>query len=101
MVVDKTEGMTSSSSSSSAENTVVEYQPYEKTQDCMILAQQNAGNISVLKSRLDDSESKISKCEQLKNNVDLMQAQIDALLEQQTQFAQSIAGTEAPDITGL
>lgn len=83
-----------------------DYQPYNTNDpnNSLILPQQNAGNIEVLKGRVDnyytlqdDVKKDISN---IKINVDTMQTQIDSLVQQQADYAQEMAGSTPPDVTG-
>lgn len=56
----------------------------------MILAQQNAGNISVLRSQLGDANKLKSIIEDISGNVSSLQTQVDGLV-----LAQQQAGTDA------
>ena len=72
-----------------------EYQPYNVSDpnNSLILAQQNAGNIEVLKGRID-------KFDGVKEEIDSMQTQIDGLVQQQADFAQDLVGDTPPTVTG-
>lgn len=81
-------------------NSIVEgntsYQPYDTTDpnNAMILAQQNAGNISALKTQLDSAVQDIS------GNVANLQSQINDLVDAQKQSGEQLVGTTTPDISG-
>jgi hypothetical protein len=77
-----------------------EYKPYSGT-DPMILGQQNAGNIAFLKQRVDELQGISSKVDKLQSQIDLIQTQMGDLVQQQADFATSIAGNTPPDISGL
>lgn len=68
--------------------------------NAMILAQQNAGNISFLKTRVDDLAGIDDKVTSLQSQVDQMSSQIDDLVQQQADYAQDLAGDTPPDVTG-
>ncbi len=68
--------------------------------DALILSKKNAGNIEYLKERVSDTSKYGTSIDELQKNVKLMQAQIDALVQQQTDFANDIAGSEPVDISG-
>lgn len=68
--------------------------------DTLILSKKNAGNIEYLKERVSDTNKYGSSIDELQNNVKLMQEQIDALVQQQTDFAKDIAGSEPIDVSG-
>ena len=86
------------------ESNDTEYQPYNvnNPNNSLILAQQNAGNIAYLKERIQsiDNSDINSEITDLKQNVKSMQAQINSLVNQQSSFAQEIAGSSPPDVTG-
>ena len=79
-----------------------EYKPYNVSEpnNSLILAQQNAGNIEVLKGRVDKLDGLNDKVVTMQQSIDLMQTQIDGLVQQQSDYAQEIAGSTPPDITG-
>lgn len=97
----------------SASNTIIEgldnpdsseqeYKPYNLNDpnNALILAQQNAGNIEVLKGRIDKQDDVKDKVDTIQQNINSMQTQIDGLVQQQSDFAQQIAGSTPPTITG-
>jgi hypothetical protein len=79
-----------------------EYKPYNISDpnNSLILPQQNAGNIEVLKGRVDKLDGLNDKVVTMQQSIDLMQTQIDGLVQQQADYAQEIAGSTPPDITG-
>lgn len=78
------------------------YQPYNMNDpnNALILSQQNAGNIEVLKGRVDALDGVKESVNDMQQNINSMQTQIDGLVQQQVQYAQDIAGTEPPVVTG-
>ena len=66
----------------------------------MILAQQNAGNIEVLKGRIDGFDGVKEKVDTMQQSIDSMQVQMDGLVQQQVDYAQELAGPTPPDVTG-
>lgn len=90
------EGLENSSSSA------ISYQPYNfnDPNNALILAQQNAGNIDYLKQRIDELEGITDQVDTLQQNMDSMQVQIDGLVQQQADYAQQIAGSEPPEVSG-
>ena len=66
----------------------------------LILAQQNAGNIEVLKGRIDGLDGVKKRVDELQQNVDMMQTQIDGLVQQQADYAQELAGNQPIEVTG-
>lgn len=79
-----------------------EYKDYDTNNpnNALILAQQNAGNISVLKTRVDALDGINDKVTNLQSQIDEMSAQIDDLVQQQADFGQDLAGDTPADITG-
>ncbi len=79
-----------------------EYKPYNLNDpnNSLILAQQNAGNIEVLKGRIDGLDGVKKRVDDMQQSIDLMQTQIDGLVQQQADYAQEIAGSTPPDVTG-
>jgi len=84
------------------ENTTPEYQPYniDNPNNALILPQQNAGNIEVLKGRINDLDGVKKKVDSIQESVDSMQVQINQLVQQQADYAQELAGSTPPTITG-
>lgn len=82
--------------------TQAEYVPYDlKGSDrALMLAQQNAGNINYLKQRVEETSTLRERVDEMKSSMDAMQAQIDGLVQQQAEYAQEIAGSTPPTITG-
>jgi hypothetical protein len=79
-----------------------EYKPYNLNDpnNSLILAQQNAGNIEVLKGRIDNLDGVKKKVDDMQQSIMSMQTQIDGLVQQQADYAQQMAGSTPPDITG-
>ena len=79
-----------------------QYQPYDTNNpsNALILAQQNAGNIEVLKGRIDGFDGVKEKVDTMQQSIDSMQVQIDGLVQQQADYAQELAGPTPPDVTG-
>ena len=79
-----------------------EYMPYNLNDpnNSLILAQQNAGNIEVLKGRIDNLEGVKKRVDDIKQSIDQMQIQMDGLVQQQAEYAQEIAGSTPPEVTG-
>jgi hypothetical protein len=77
-----------------------EYQKYGD--DPMILAQQNAGNIEFLKSRVDDISNVKGDVETIKQDLRTMQIQVDGLVQQQADMANELSGGGEPlSVDGL
>jgi hypothetical protein len=92
------EGTSSTSTSTSTQ----EYKPYNLNDpnNSLILSQQNAGNIEVLRGRIDKFDGVKEQLDTIQQEVDSMQVQIDGLVQQQADYAQELAGSTPPDITG-
>lgn len=86
------EGLTNNTSNNS-------YKPYNSN-DPMILAQQNAGNIAFLKDRMDSLENINQMVQDLSGNVQALQQQVNGLVTTQQQYATQLTGGTAPTITG-
>lgn len=85
---------------------VQDYKPYNLSEpnNSLILAQQNAGNIEVLKGRIDSyndvQNGMKKKVDDMQQSIESMQTQIDGLVQQQADYAQELAGSTPPTITG-
>ena len=79
-----------------------QYQPYDTNNpnNAIILAQQNAGNISVLKQRLDDMQGITQEVQDISGNVANLQKQVNELVQAQQQYINQINGGNAPEISG-
>ena len=85
--------------------TTTEYKPYNTNDpndpnSALILAQQNAGNIEVIKGRIDGLDGVKNRVDTMQQNINSMQTQIDALVQQQADYANDLAGSEPLTITG-
>ncbi len=81
-----------------------EYKPYDKNDpnNTLILAQQNAGNIEVLNGRITKLDGLNDKVNTLQQVIDGIQPQIDALVQQQADYATQMVGeTPGPEVSGL
>jgi hypothetical protein len=87
-----TEGLTNNTPNKS-------YQPYNSN-DPMILAKQNAGNIAFLKDRMDSIQNINQMVQDLSGNVQVLQQQVNGLVTAQQQYATQIAGNEPATISG-
>lgn len=110
------EGMTSSSASSASLSTTTpdetqqtqqpsSYEPYDLSSSNpnagFVLSQQNAGNINYLKERVDALAAMDGRMSTMEQNMQEMQTQLNALVQQQAEYAQDIAGgSTPPTITG-
>lgn len=79
-----------------------EYKPYNLNDpnNSLILAQQNAGNIEVLKGRIDSFDGVKKRVDDMQQSIDSMQTQIDGLVQQQADYAQEMVGSTPPEVTG-
>ena len=79
-----------------------EYRPYDMNNpaNAMILAQQNAGNISFLKKQIDELLGLNKQVKDISGNVVMLQEQMVKLIEAQQQYATQMTGGTAPNITG-
>ena len=95
------EGLENEDTTSSS-STTQEYKPYNLNDpnNSLILAQQNAGNIEVLKGRIDKFDGIEEQVAGMQQSINSMQTQIDGLVQQQAEYAQEIAGSTPPVITG-
>jgi hypothetical protein len=79
-----------------------QYQPYDTNNpnNALILAQQNAGNISFLKERLDELTGINGQVQDLSGNVQSLQTQVTGLVQAQQDYANQMTGGTAPQVTG-
>jgi hypothetical protein len=80
-----------------------QYQPYDTNNpnNALILAQQNAGNISFLKQQLDSVQGMNQQLQDLSGNVQTLQTQVNGLVQAQQQYTtQMTGGGTVPQITG-
>ena len=79
-----------------------DYKSYDTSNpdNALILAQQNAGNIEVLKSQLDDMLGLNQEVQDLSGNVVRLQQQINDLVQAQNDYANDLTGGVEPEITG-
>jgi hypothetical protein len=80
-----------------------EYKDYDTNDpnNVMILAQQNAGNIQVLKQQLDSLLGLDQEVKDISGNVVLLQQQVTDLVQAQQNYASQMTPTSTPDITGV
>jgi hypothetical protein len=92
------EGLTGSPPSNNSS-----YQPYDTNnpQNTLILAQQNAGNIEVLKQQLDELSGLNKEVQDISGNVVTLQSQVMQLIAAQKQYANKLTGGTPPNVTGL
>lgn len=81
-----------------------QYQAYNTNNpnNALILAQQNAGNISYLKQQLDSIQNLDQEVQDISGNVVALQSQVAGLVQQQQQYATQLSGGTGnpPQITG-
>ena len=79
-----------------------QYQPYDTNNpnNALILAQQNAGNISYLKDRLENYNDVYQQVQDLSGNVQTLQTQVNSLLQSQQDYANQMTGGKPPEVTG-
>lgn len=93
------EGLTTNTDTETTNNTLPDsYKPYDN--NIAILAQQNAGNIQVLKGQIDDLNGLKSDVSTMQQSISSMQTQLDGLVQQQADYAQSLAGSTPATISG-
>ena len=94
------EGMDSSTSTTSP--TSQTYQPYDlnNPNNTLILAQQNAGNIQVLKQQIDKLLNLNTEVQDISGNLATLNSQVSTLIEQQQQYAQANIPSSTPNISG-
>jgi hypothetical protein len=79
-----------------------QYQPYNTNDpnNALILAQQNAGNIQVLKQQLDELMKMKQQVQDISGNVDALQKQVSGMVGAQQQYAQDMTPSSPPQISG-
>jgi hypothetical protein len=79
-----------------------EYQPYNTNNpnNALILAQQNAGNISVLKEQLDELNGLNKEVQDISGNVIALQGQVSQMMLAQQNYSTQMTGGTVPNITG-
>ena len=79
-----------------------EYKSYDTNNpdNALILAQQNAGNITVLKGQMDEMLGINKQVQDLSGNVDNLQQQVTDLVEAQKDYANQMTGGTEPEISG-
>jgi hypothetical protein len=84
------------------ENNTTNFQPYDTNNpaNALILAQQNAGNIVVLKQQLDGMLGLNKEVQDLSGNVVKLQDQLTGLILANQQYTAQMVGTTPPQITG-
>jgi hypothetical protein len=79
-----------------------QFQPYDTNNpsNALILAQQNAGNISYLKEQIDSLLGLNKQVKDISGNVVQLQNQLNEMVAAQQQYATQMTGGQAPNITG-
>ena len=79
-----------------------QYQPYNTNNpnNALILAQQNAGNISVLKEQLDELNGLNKEVQDISGNVITLQDQVSKMVAAQQNYSTQMTGGTAPNISG-
>jgi predicted RND superfamily exporter protein len=79
-----------------------QYQQYNTNDpnNAMILAQQNAGNIQVLKQQMDDLNNLNQEVQDISANVVLLQSQVTTIAQAQQQYTSQMAANPTPQISG-
>ena len=72
----------------------------DNAKNSLILGQQNAGNIEVLRGRIDELDGVKKRVDTMQQSIELMQTQLDGLVQQQVEYAQELAGSTPPSISG-
>jgi len=80
-----------------------EYQSYDTNNpdNALILAQQNAGNIIVLKGQMDEMLGINKQVEDLSGNVANLQQQVTDLVQAQQDYANQLTGGTEPEVSGI
>ena len=79
-----------------------EYKSYDTNNpdNALILAQQNAGNITVLKGQMDEMLGINKQVQDLSGNVANLEQQVTDLVEAQKDYANQMTGGTEPEISG-
>jgi predicted RND superfamily exporter protein len=79
-----------------------EYQSYDTNNpdNALILAQQNAGNIIVLKGQMDEMLGINKQVQDLSGNVANLEQQVTDLVQAQKDYANQLTGGTEPEISG-
>jgi len=78
------------------------YEPYDlnNPNNTLILAQQNAGNIQVLKKQMDGVLRLNREVQDISGNLNSLSTQVTNMIEQQEQYVQTNLPSTPPEITG-
>jgi len=90
------------SQSSQSSQSSQQYQPYDMNNpnNVLILAQQNAGNIQVLKQQIDKTLGLEKEVRDISGNVATLTEQVTAFMQQQQTSANALLPSSPPNITG-
>ena len=80
-----------------------EYKPYDTNNpdNALILAQQNAGNIIVLKGQMDEMLGINKQVQDLSGNVANLEQQVTDLVQAQKDYANQMTGGTEPEVSGI
>ena len=80
-----------------------EYQSYDTNNpdNALILAQQNAGNIIVLKGQMDEMLGINKQVQDLSGNVANLEQQVTDLVQAQKDYANQMTGGTEPEVSGI
>ena len=78
---------------------LTKYKPYGD-KDALILGQQNAGNIIVLKGEIDDLTGLKQEFQDLSSNYSGLQSQVNSLVKAQNDYTNQMTGGSDAQITG-
>jgi hypothetical protein len=78
---------------------LTKYKPYGD-KDALILGKQNAGNIIVLKSEIDDLTGLKQEFQDLSSNYSGLQSQVNSLVKAQNDYTNQMTGGSEAQITG-
>jgi hypothetical protein len=78
---------------------LTKYKPYGDN-DALILAQQNAGNIIVLKNEIDDLTGLKQEFQDLSSNYSGLQSQVNSLVKAQNDYTNQMTGGSEAQISG-
>jgi len=88
------------------DKTTTDYKEYNTNDpnnpnSALILSQQNAGNIEVLRGRIVELDGVNPKIVTMQSNIESIQTQIDALVQQQADFGTELTGDTPVEVSGL
>ena len=96
------EGLTTPIQPSQSSQSSQQYQPYDMNNpnNVLILAQQNAGNIQVMKQQIDKTLGLEKEVRDISGNVATLTEQVTAFMQQQQKSANALLPSSPPNITG-